>query len=195
MALLTLQGLRRFRPAWPVFTFQNLQTKKKPTGWWAGLLGDIDGRQKNHFCTIGQNYFWESALQVISTFLPPQAIEGVSPKTVLMLFDTLVDKKRVVVGITVGQVQGQDLSEVRVSPVGQNIINALGLHMRLNYPQGPVIIAGVAQVPGAKERVRKVLAQAPEGSGVLLVCASNKVYDAAVPALCIDYQSANMDLH
>ncbi|MBD9530429.1 hypothetical protein IB233_02125 [Comamonas sp. CMM01] len=161
----------------------------------AGLLGGLDGGQNNHFCTIWTNYFGERALQVISTFLPPQAVDGISPKTVLMLFDTLVDKKRVVVGITVGQVQGPDLRDVRVSPIGQNIINALGRHMDLNYPDSPVIIAGVAQIPGAKERVRKVLAHAPEGSGVLLVCANNKVYDAAFPALCIDYQSANMTQH
>ncbi|OOH92301.1 hypothetical protein BMF29_08420 [Comamonas kerstersii] len=122
-------------------------------------------------------------------------MEGLAQPAVLMVFDTLVDQKRVVVGITVGQVQGPDLGSVRVSPIGQRVIDALGQHMAANYPQGAVIIAGVAQVPGAKERVRKVLAQAPEGSGVLLVCADHKVYDAAFPALGVDYQSANMNLH
>jgi hypothetical protein len=137
----------------------------------------------------------ETLLRILSSFLPPQPVEGLAPKTLVMVFDTLVQQKRVVVGITVGKVQGPDLASVRVSAIGQNIINALASHMRLNYPQGAVIVAGVAQVPGAKERVRKVLAQAPEGSGVLLVCADNKVYDAAFPALGVDYQSANMNLH
>jgi len=157
--------------------------------------GDIYAGQDLHLCTIGQNNTLETILQISSTFLPPQKIESIEQPAVLMLFDTLVNQKRVVVGITVGKVQGADLDSVRVSAIGQNIITALASHMRLNYPQGAVVVAGVAQVPSAKERVRKVLAQAPEGSGVLLVCADNKVYDAAFPALGVDYQSANMNLH
>ena len=112
-----------------------------------------------------------------------------------MAFDTLVNEKSVVVGITVGKVQGPDLESVVVSPVGQRIIDSAGSHARTNYPQGAVVVAGVAQVAGAKERVRKVLAQAPEHSCVFLICANDKVYDAAFPALGVDFQSANMDQH
>lgn len=130
-------------------------------------------------------------MRVISTFLKAEHSPEMSADTLLMLFDTLVDQKSVVVGITVGVVQGNDLNAVRVSPVGQMIIDRLGRHMSLNYPEGPVVLAGVASVAGAKERVRKVLAQVPDGAALLFVCANDKVYDAAFPALCVDMKSAN----
>lgn len=133
--------------------------------------------------------------RIISTLLPPSPGKDGEPAALLMAFDTLVNEKSVVVGITVGQVQGQNLDAVRVSPVGQRIIDSAGTHAKTNYPHGVVVIAGVAQVAGAKERVRKVLAQAPEHSCVFLICANDKVYDAAFPALGVDFQSANMDQH
>ena len=110
----------------------------------------------------------------------------------MMAFDTLVDHRSHVVGITVGRVDGPDITEVRVSAIGQAIIERCGIHLARNYPQGAVVVAGVASVGGAKERVRNVLAHAPDNSFVLLVCANDKVYDAAFPALGVDLQSANM---
>ena len=132
-------------------------------------------------------------MRIISTFLPAEAstITGGRP-SIMMAFDTLVNQQSYVVGITVGAVQGPHLADVRVSPIGQAIIDRCARHRAQNYPQGAVVIAGVASVPGAKERVRQVLAKAPPNSFVLLVCANDKVYDAAFPALCVDLQSANM---
>lgn len=131
---------------------------------------------------------------VVSTFLKPEHSPEFGQQALLMVFDTLVDKKSVVVGITVGAVEGNDIDKVRVSQVGQMVIERLGDHRSRNYPDGPVVIAGVAKVTGAKERVRNVLAQAPEHSAIILVCANDKVYDAAFPALCVDYSSANVNL-
>lgn len=109
-----------------------------------------------------------------------------------MAFDTLVDQKSYVVGITVGSLDGPNITDVRVSPVGQAIIERCGRHVTQNYPQAAVVVAGVASVSSAKKRVCDVLAKAPNGSFVLLICANNKVYDAAFPALGVDLQSANM---
>ena len=122
-------------------------------------------------------------MRIISTFLPAEdsAIADSNP-TIVMAFDTLVDQKSHVVGITVGHVDGPDLADVRVSAIGQTIIERCCAHMARNYPQGVVVLAGVASVANAKDRVRKVLAKAPDKSFVLLVCADHKVYDAAFPA-------------
>jgi len=135
-------------------------------------------------------------MRVVSTFLPPEksALTG-DAASVVMAFDTLVDQKSHVVGITVGAVQGPNLADVSVSPVGQTIIDRCAAHMAQNYPQGAVVVAGVASVSGAKERVRKVLAKAPPDSLVLFLCTDGKVYDAAFPALGVDLQSANLQAH
>lgn len=133
-------------------------------------------------------------MPIISTFLPAEAEPAFEGRpAIVMAFDTLVDQKSLVVGITQGVMEGPNLEGVRVSPTGQAIIDRCGRHMARNYPQAPVIVAGVAQVAGAKERVRQVLAKAPPQAFVLLVCANGKVYDAAFPALGVDFQSAHQD--
>lgn len=132
-------------------------------------------------------------MRIISTFLTPEHSEELGANALLMVFDTLVDDKSLVVGITEGVVQGHDLASVRVGKVGQMVIDRLGRHRQINYPQGAVVVAGVAQVAGAKERVRQVLAKAPPGATVLLACANGKVYDAAFDGLGLDLQSANMN--
>jgi len=131
-------------------------------------------------------------MRIISTPLPaePSALSGGQP-TILMALDTLVDEKSLVVGLTEGAMNGPQLSDVRVSAVGQAIIERCRRHLELNYPQGAVVIAGVAQVAGAKQRVRDVLAKAPPHAFVLLLCANGKVYDAAYAGLGIDLQAAN----
>lgn len=134
-------------------------------------------------------------MRIVSTFLRPESnndlMEG--KQTVTMLFDTLVDDKSLIVGITVGRVEGNDLSKVAVSPVGRTIIERMARHRELNYPDGAVVVAGVAQVAGAKERTRQILAKAPHQASVLLVCANDKVYDAVFPALNVDLLSASID--
>lgn len=132
-------------------------------------------------------------MRIISTLLPAESddLAGGHP-SVVMAFDTLVDEKRLVVGITVGSVNGPNLDEVRVSSLGNVVIRRCAAHMNRNYPAGVVVVAGVAQIAGAKERVRHVLAKTPDQAFLLLVCTNDKVYDAAFPALCVDFQSANM---
>lgn len=131
-------------------------------------------------------------MRIISTPLPPAPEELLQGRpTVLMAFDTLADDKSLVVGITVGRLGGPHLEDVALSEPGRLIVERCGRHMQLNHPQGAVVVAGVAQVASAKQRVRHVLTQAPPGSFVLLVCADGKVYDAAFPALCVDLQALN----
>ena len=135
-------------------------------------------------------------MKIISTFLPPEIspLTGNGP-SIVMAFDTLVGQKSHVVGITVGRVNGPDIADVVVSDLGQTIIDRCARHLARNYPQGAVVVAGVASVTGAKERVRQVLTKAPPESFVLLLCANDKVYDAAFPALGVDLQSANLNTH
>ena len=131
-------------------------------------------------------------MRILSTFLPAAQQEALADRpTILMAFDTLVNQKSLVVGLTEGVVTGPDLAHAQISSTGQLVLQRCTAHHRLNYPQGAVVLAGVASVSGAKERVRKVLAKAPEQAFVLLVCASGKVYDAAFDALGIDLQSAH----
>lgn len=134
-------------------------------------------------------------MRILSTFLPAAPEESVGNRpAILMAFDTLVDQKAVVVGLTEGVVKGPDVADARISTVGQLVLARCAAHHRLNYPEGTVVLAGVASVGGAKERVRKVLAQAPEHAFVLLVCSNGKVYDAAFEALGVDLKSADQDL-
>lgn len=132
-------------------------------------------------------------MRIISTPLPAAAEELLEGRqTILMALDTLVDDKSLVVGITVGRLDGPALEDVALSEPGRLIVQRCRRHMQLNYPQAPVVVAGVAQVAGAKERVRQTLAKAPPQAFVLLVCADGKVYDAAFPALGIDLQALNV---
>lgn len=131
-------------------------------------------------------------MRIISTPLPAEASDLTGGRsTVVMALDTLVDQKSLVVGLTEGVMQGPDLADVRVSAVGQLIINRCARHLKLNYPDATVVIAGVAQVGSAVKRVRHVLAKAPPRAFVLLVCADGKTYDAAHTALNIQFQPPN----
>lgn len=132
-------------------------------------------------------------MRVISTLLPAATEELLEGRpTIVMAMDTLVQDKSLVVGITVGRLTGPTLEDLQVSEPGRLVVERCVGHKQLNYPDSPVVIAGVAQVGNAKQRVRKVLQQAPEHACVLLICADGKVYDAAFDALGIDLQAVNM---
>ncbi len=132
-------------------------------------------------------------MRVISTFLPPQFDESVGAKTVLTAFDTLVDEKSIVVGITVGLIKGPTVDDALVTPTGMKIIARVMDHQALNYPDAPVVVfAGVQTVGNAVKRVRNLLEKAPHHSTLIIVCADDKVYDAAVTGLGVDFKSANI---
>lgn len=124
-------------------------------------------------------------MRIVSTFLPAVG------QALLTAFDTLVDDRSVVVGLAVGRVQRPDLDGLLLSPIGLQVLERCLAHRHLQHPQGPTIVAGVAQVGGAKQRVRQVLSQAPQGALVLFVCVHHKVYDAAYTGLGVDPQSAH----
>ncbi len=130
-------------------------------------------------------------MQLICTFAPP--IDGDEPgqKVVVTVFDALVEGKNLVVGLTVGAIRGKTLEEVNVSPVGQRVLDYLGTYHDFRGAEGPVVIAGVASTSGATKRVREVLAKAPPGSAVALLCADNKVYDKAFEALNVNLEALN----
>jgi hypothetical protein len=69
----------------------------------------------------------------------------------------------------------------------------MAAHHKASYPGSDVVIAGVANRHGAKDRVRNVQTKAPPCSAVLLLCADDKVYDTAFEALNIDLQSLRFD--
>lgn len=133
-------------------------------------------------------------MRIVSTLLPAAPEELMQGRqTVLMALDTLVGDKSLVVGITVGRLSGPALEDLALSEPGRLIVERCRRHQQLNYPDGAVVVAGVAQAASAKQRVCQVLAKAPPQAFVLLVCASGQVYDAAFPALCVDLQSLRMN--
>ena len=130
-------------------------------------------------------------MRIISTPLPAEASELVDGRAaIVMALDTLVDQKTLVVGLAEGVMQGPELAHVRVCAVGQLVIDRCSRHHALNHPNAPALVAGVAQVGNAVQRVRQVLAKAPPGTFVLLLCANAKAYDAAHAALNIQLQAA-----
>lgn len=101
-------------------------------------------------------------MRIVSSPLPAEVATLVDGRpAIVMAFDTLVDQKSLVVGLTEGVMSGPDLADLRLSDVGALIVERCRRHMQLNYPQGAVVLAGVAQVASAKQRVRQVLAHAP----------------------------------
>lgn len=136
-------------------------------------------------------------MRVISTPLAATAEEGLfeGNRILLMAFDTLVDSKNLITGITVGKLDGPTLEDVRVSDIGKRIIARMSAHAKLNaIDTSLVVVAGVQNIGGAIKRVSDVLRKAPEGATVLFVCADDKVYDAAFPALRADFQAANAEI-
>lgn len=133
-------------------------------------------------------------MRIISTFLAqePSELTG-NRNTIVTAFDTLVDEKSVVVGITVGSLDGPNITDVRVSDLGRAIIERCQRHADRNYTDTTVLVAGVANVGNAVKRVRQVLAKALPHTFVLLLCNDGKVYDAAFDALGVDMQSARQD--
>lgn len=134
-------------------------------------------------------------MRIISTFLPPSVTDirvGGRP-AIVMAMDTLVEQKAIVVGVTIGRVNGQSLDDVVLSEVGRLVVERCRRHMELNYPDGAVVVAGVAKVAGAKERVRHVLAKAPEHAFVLLVAATDDVCAAVIQSVGLQHQAPGVE--
>ncbi len=101
-------------------------------------------------------------------------------------FDTLMDGRHTVVGITVGTLTGPRIEDVRCSATGLLVIRAMGEHAARNGWNAPLGVFGVSRRTGVAERIAHVLRGAPEHAGVLLVCADGEIYDAAFRALNVD---------
>ena len=130
-------------------------------------------------------------MRIISTPLPAAPEELTNGRqTIVMALDTLYQDKSLVVGLLQGALTTDRLDGLVVSPVGQAVLDRCGHHHRRNYPDGDVVVAGVAQASSAAQRVRQVLAKAPPHALVLLVCSTGKVYDAAFAALGINPSAA-----
>lgn len=128
-------------------------------------------------------------MKIISTYAPAVFDAELGKDVVYAVYDTFVDGKSLVVGLTVGSMDGKALEDVKVSPVGQRVLNRMGEYHNFRYPHGLVVIAGVASRSSAAQRVGKVLTDAPHEAAVLLLCADDKVYDKAFTALNVDLQS------
>lgn len=128
--------------------------------------------------------------RVTSSPLPvTEQVDGVGD-AVLMVFDTLVGNRHLVTGITVGEVVSANVFDTRVSPVGQHIIQVMAAHLQRNGLTGAFVVAGVANRLTAPKRVADVLRKAAQedASAVLLVCVDARIYDAAFPALNVDFK-------
>lgn len=134
-------------------------------------------------------------MRIISTFAPAVADPVSGKDLVYAVYDTLVGEKSLVVGLTVGAMMGKSLEDVKVSALGQAVMNRMGEYHHFRYPNGVVMVAGVASVASATQRVRQVLAGAPDQAAVLLLCADDKVYDKAFDALNVDLQAIKGQAH
>lgn len=128
-------------------------------------------------------------MQLICTYAPAVHDAELGRDLICAVFDAFVEGKGLVVALTTGVLQGQALEDVKVSPAGQRVIARLSGYLDFRHPNGVLVVAGVASVAGATQRVRKLLTQAPEGCGLLLVCADDHVYDKAFAALNVDLKS------
>jgi hypothetical protein len=131
-------------------------------------------------------------LQIVSTMAPATVDAKTGQHVVYAVYDTFVDGKSLVVGLTIGLARGNALENVQASPTGLRVIETMASYHHFRYPHGAVILAGVASASGATQRVRKVLANAPDQSAVLLLCADSKIYDKAFAALHVNLQAGNM---
>jgi hypothetical protein len=133
-------------------------------------------------------------MRIVSTYLPAAFDEEYGKSTFLMGFDTLVGTKNLIVGITVGQIVGKAPEDAKITPIGMKIVARAIRHQELNYPDCKTIaFAGVARGGDALKRVRNLLANSPDKAVLILVCADDKIYDAAFPALNVDHKSIPTD--
>lgn len=130
-------------------------------------------------------------MKIFCTYAPVQVDPETGQGLALAVFDAFVDGKDLVVGVTVGALAGPTPEDAVVSEVGQLVLNRLAQYHDFRYPKGPFIVAGVASVGSATQRVRKVLEQAPPECALLLLCADDKVYAKAFAALNVDLQALN----
>lgn len=94
-----------------------------------------------------------------------------------------------------GTLGGPTVDDVLLSPTGAAVLERCSMHHSARHAGEPVIVAGVAQSASAAQRVRQVLNQAPPKALVLLVCATSRVYDAAVSGLGIDWSTTGAPGH
>lgn len=117
------------------------------------------------------------------------------PRKIYMVFDTFIREKHLAVGVGIGRLDGLTADDVRLSEVGQQAVLALTNYADKCFSTVVIQFAGVQSVASAKERVSKVLAQAPHQTAVFFVCRDDKVYDAVVKHLHVDFTSADPATH
>ena len=65
------------------------------------------------------------------------------------------------------------------------------MHRKFNYPDSPSgknVVGMVGSVEPAVQEVKDLLRNTPDHSGLMLLCKNRRVYEAAFPALCVDFQ-------
>ena len=68
---------------------------------------------------------------------------------------------------------------LRVSPVSQVVLNRLGEYSRAEDAQ--IVIVEMAHEDRIEARLRTVFTDAPDGSAIMVVCRTPKLYDALLP--------------
>lgn len=131
-------------------------------------------------------------MKIISTFLHPVDWEEHGCEAPLMAFDTLINDKSVVVGIIVGSMIGPTLEDAHVSAPDLQVVRRVIEHHQFIHPKAaPIIVAPMKDVDVAKTGLLELLRHAPHQSALVLLCANEMVYEAALPLLCVNFQSPN----
>ncbi len=123
-------------------------------------------------------------MEVVSTLLAPVG------NIVLMVMDTRVDGKNLITTLVVG-----DMRKNKISQVGQQCLNRMGEHHKVNYPEGEVHLVEVRLESQAEDRVKAVFTAAAEGDAVMFWCRTSEVYDAVFPFLGLKHYANGFARH
>ena len=116
-------------------------------------------------------------IQSFAVKLPPD-----ENNAMYLVIDTVMNHKHVFTACGVGR---PERGEMLLTQVAQSTLNAL-MRYADTEKLGKVHLVDIATEAAAPTRVRKVLEAANQKDVVFFICRSDRVYDAAIQALCVD---------
>ena len=136
-------------------------------------------------------------MRISSSFLPLAPWEKSGRQANLMVFDTRVNTKRLIVGIVVCDLVTTALEERQFDPIDLDILGCIFMHRSFNYPNsrsGKNVVGAMASIENAQKEVQQLLSSTPDHSGLMLLCKNEGVCKAVCAALCLDFQPGIDDI-
>ena len=126
-------------------------------------------------------------MKIKSTFLPPADGEELGGLASLTAFEARIDNKSLVVGIAIGTLTGPSKDEAQVNSLAMEVVNrVIDYHQRNHAQDAPFVVVELTGTLVAVKRVREVFRHAPHRSSLMLMCANERVYEAAISVLGVD---------